>query len=270
VLSASHFIVMPWLDVPDVGWSALVVTDGDVDLAGRYADELASTAWDLRAEFWDVQRLSPADAIRRAVEAERGPVIICDASDSVPSGAPGDGTCLLREMLRQRITCGALVPIVDPRVVDEAINAGVGSQIGTRVGGSLDPVFGAPVEVSGRVAGIAREGMRFPIGQLGFSDMGRSVLLQVGSISLVVSEFRGIGGVHPDIYHRFGVDPAEARIIVVKTYFHYEDFAPLYTDAYRADCPGLSGWDLPTFPWVHATRPIYPLDEGVEWRPERQ
>ena len=265
VITVSNFPVQPWLDVPELGWSVVVITDNNPALAKQLAVELAEKAWELRSEFWKVQRLPPEEAIRMAVEAQEGPILICDASDSVLSGAPGDSTCLLQEMLRQNIQCAALLSMVDPVVVNEAIKAGIGAEITTLIGGKLDPIFGMSIQVTGKVAGIAKEGMKFAIGQWGATDMGRCVLFEVGNIKLVVSEFRGIGGTHPDIYRSFGVEPSEAKIIVVKTYFNYPNFVPMIKEAYMADCSGLSGWDLRQFEWKSAPRPLYPLDEISDW-----
>ena len=164
VLSVSNFPVQPWLDVPELGWSAMVVTDGDERLAEALAAELAQKAWEMRHEFWQVRRLAPQEAIRRAVQAPSGPVIICDASDSVLSGVPGDSTCLLEEMLRQQVPCLALLPLVDAQVVAQAIDAGAGAEIEVSIGGKLDQVYGKTIRVSGRVGGIAEEGMVFTLG----------------------------------------------------------------------------------------------------------
>jgi microcystin degradation protein MlrC len=268
VVAASHFFVHPYLDVPGVGWSAVVITDGDPGLADQLAAELAGKAWAMRADFWRVQRIPVEQAVRTAVAAKEGPILVCDVSDSVLSGAPGDGNCVLQELLRQGVVRMALLTLVDSLAVDAAIAAGVGSEITTPIGGRLDPVFGIPVEVTATVSGIATEGMSYPAGPFSMSDMGRSALLEVGSIKLVVSEFTGNGGTHPDIYRRFGIEPADAQIIVAKTYFYYENFASMVKGVYMADCPGLSGWDLRRFPWAKATRPLYPLDGDMEWRPD--
>ena len=48
IMDVSMFLTQPWLDVPGAGWSAVVVTDGDRDLAQRRADELAGMLWDRR------------------------------------------------------------------------------------------------------------------------------------------------------------------------------------------------------------------------------
>lgn len=265
VLSVSTFPVQPWLDVAEVGWATVSVTDGDPSLAGELAADLANRAWALREAFWEIRRVPLAEGIRRAATAEAGPVVICDASDSVLSGAPGDSTRLLQEMLDQRIECVALLPIVDPDVVAEAIRAGVGRELTVSLGGKRDTIFSRPLQVTGQVAGIATDGLSFPLGPWGQASMGRTVLLQIGSIKLVVSEQAGIGGTDPEIYRSFGVEPAEAQIVVVKTYYHYQPFRALMKDTFMIDYPGLSTWDLRLFPWERAPRPLYPLDEVPVW-----
>ncbi len=265
VISVSNFPVQPWLDVEELGWSALVVTDNEPRLAGHLAAELANKAWELRSEFWDIRRLPPAEAIGQAATAAQGPIVVADASDSVLSGAPGDSTCLLREMLKQKITCSALVPVVDREVVEAAIGAGIGQQITVQLGGKMDKVFGEPLEITATVEGIASEGLA-STGPWGKAEMGRTVLLRVGSVKVLVSQLRGLGGSDPEAYRRFGVEPAEAQIIVVKMYFNFQGLRPIVKGSVMADCPGFSTWDLRQFTWRRAPRPIFPLDDLPEWR----
>ena len=125
------------------------------------------------------------------MEAEEGPIIISDESDCVCCGTPGDSTCLLREMLKQEIECTALLPMFDPEVVEEAMRAGVGSEITVLVGGKRDNVFSEPVEVTARVAGVS-EKLRIAA-HFGCYDMGRAALLEIASINMVVTENRGLG-----------------------------------------------------------------------------
>lgn len=264
VISVSNFPVQPWLDVLELGWSAVVITDNDAGLAQELAAELANKAWELRKRFWVLRGLPPEEVIRRAVEAKEGPVIICDGSDSVHAGAPGDSTCLLQEMLKQEIECTAFLPMVDPEVVEEAIRAGVGSEITVLVGGKLDKVFSEPVEVTARVTGVA-EGLKIDI-HMGSFDMGRTVVLEVGSIKLVVSEHPGVGGIHPVMYRRFGMEPAKAKMIVLKTIVNTSYYSSLAKDVVWADCPGSSPSNLELLDWVQAPRPIYPLEELPGWR----
>src|SRR5262245_44098501 len=120
-------------------------------------------------------------------------------------------------MLRQQITQIALVPMVDPTVVGVAIEAGLGSEIMVRIGGKLDHRYSQPAELTAKVAGIG--GGRFQVNIVGQEtfDMGRAVLLEAGSIHLVVSEERGVGGNYPIVYRHFGLEPAEAKMVVLKT-----------------------------------------------------
>lgn len=266
VISVSNFPMQPWLDVLEGGWSTVVITDGDLPLAQRLAARLANAAWELREEFWVFTSISPEEAVRRAVEAERGLVVLSDTGDSVFGGATGDSTCLLREMLKQRITCTALLPMVDPEVVEDAVSAGTGSEITVRVGGKLDRVFSKPVEVTGRIADIAEGWLEARVvGTLSF-DMGRTVLLEVGSIKMVISENRGIGGNHPIVYRRFGVEPAEAKLVVLKTASNFQYYRSMTSQVLRVDTPGLTTSHLDQLNWVRLPRPIYPLDELPEWR----
>jgi len=266
VISVSNFPMQPWHDVLEAGWTAVVYTDNDLGLAQELAADLANKAWELREEFWISDKLPPEEVIRRAVEAEEGPIIISDGSDSVLAGAPGDSTCLLKEMLKQEVECMAFLPIVDPQVVEETLRAGVGSEITVLVGGKRDNVFNEPVEVTGKVTKIVEDGLRTTKPFYGFCDMGRTVLLEVGSIKLVVSEHRGVGGIDPEMYRRLGLEPAEAKIVVVKANDNFQMYSSMMRGLLRADCPGLGWWDLKRFDWVRAPRPLYPLDELPEWQ----
>jgi len=100
----------------------------------------------------------------------------------------------------------------------------------------------------------------------GFCDMGRTVLLEVGSIKLVVSEHRGVGGIDPEMYRHLGLEPTEAKMVVVKANDNFQMYSSMMKGVLRADCPGLGWWDLKQFDWVRAPRPLYPLDELPEWK----
>jgi microcystin degradation protein MlrC len=268
VISASTFPMQPWLDVPEGGWAAAVVTDGDMALARRLAAELANKAWALREQFWKFDSISPEAAVRRAVQAGKGLVVLSDTGDSVFGGATGDSTCLLGELLRQQVSQTALVPMVDPEVVEAAITAGLGSEIRVMIGGKLDRRFSQPVELTARVAGIG--GGHFEVTVVGLEsfDMGRAVLLEAGSIKIVVSEKQGIGGNHPIVYRHFGVEPAEAKMVVLKTASNWQYYQEMTSEVIRVDTPGMTMSHLEAFEWLHLPRPIWPLDALPEWRAE--
>jgi len=261
VLSASTLPMQPWLDVPEGGWATAVVTDNNPALAESLADELADKAWELRAEFCRLDSITPAAAIQKAENADGGLVILTDTGDSIWGGATGDSTTILAEMIRQQITTMALVPMIDPEMVEAAIEAGVGNTLTRSVGGKLDPNFGTPLEVTARVAAIG--GGCFDVQLLGFQsfDVGRAVLLEIGAIRLVVTEKRGVAGNHPSVYEHFGIDVADARMAVIKTASNWQYFQPWISQVVRVDTPGATTSHLEDLTWNHLPRPIYPLDE---------
>ncbi|MGC3965979.1 MAG: M81 family metallopeptidase [Pirellulales bacterium] len=99
VLTASLATVQPWLDVPELGSAVVVTTAGDAKLARREAAALAADLWRRRRDY--LPTLVPADeAVRQARNCELGLVVLSDAADATTSGAPGDSTWCLRELLK--------------------------------------------------------------------------------------------------------------------------------------------------------------------------
>jgi len=274
VISISNFPMQPWLDIKEAGLATLVYTDNQPELARELAALLANKAWSLRERFLKSTRLSPREAVEYCVKAKEGPIILSDVSDNL-GGAPGDSTCILKEMLRQKITCMALVPIYDPEVYHQAAQAGLGSEITVKVGGKFGPQFYQPVEVTAKVTGITKgfevdltKGGRKIVGSWNFMVQRGTVILEVGSIKLLVSERRITSGRHPDIYRHFGIEPAEAKIIVMKTGIEFGYYEPMVKKVIRVDCPGYTQADLTKFEWKRAPRPIYPLDKDTmsDWQ----
>jgi microcystin degradation protein MlrC len=266
VIAVSTFPMQPWLDVAEAGWAVVVYADRDLALARELAAQLADQAWQLRAEFWVSGRMSPAEAIRCAATAPSGLMIVSDTGDSVYGGATGDNTCLLEEILRRWTGCPALVPMVDPEAVEQALAIGIGNPLGMAVGGEWDTIFTHPVQVTGRVAAISR-GLRVRLPEYGLCDLGRTVVLEVGRIALVLAEKRSFALNHPIMYTHLGLDPAQAQLVVVKTASNFQFFAPWRKGLVRADSPGLTQSDLRQFSWMHAPRPLYGLDDLPEWQP---
>src|SRR5262245_54604215 len=112
VLAAGLATVQPWLDIPEMGSSVIVVADGDGDAADRIADQLAERLWRVRHEYLS-ELTTAADAVRRAQELHReGLIVLSDCADATTSGAPGDSTWLLAEMIKYRWERPALVTLV--------------------------------------------------------------------------------------------------------------------------------------------------------------
>jgi microcystin degradation protein MlrC len=71
----------------------------------------------------------------------------------------------------------------------------------------------------------------------------------------------GIGVNHPVVCRRFGLEPAQAKIIVMKTASKFQYYAGMTAEIIRVDTPGPTMSQLEAFEWRHLPRPIWPLDK---------
>lgn len=265
VLSTSLFPVQPWLDVPELGWAAYVVTDNEREFAQELAINLANHAWHIRHKFTNASSISPDKAIQRAHTMKGRPIILADGGDNMNSGAPGDSTCLLRELLEYKNLDTTLITMVDPEGVDQLVAAGMGAEVTLYLGGKTDNIFSRPVEVTGQVTRIS-DGKILSTGHLPIEfNMGRTVLFEVGNIKIVISEYPGPSH-EPGVFKHIGLDPKMAKIVVVKTPVGFRvSYRDIMKDFIVVDCPGLSTPHLETLDFSNIPRPIFPLDDLQEW-----
>ncbi len=260
VLSSSIFAVQPWLDVPEMGWCSVVVTDGDKRLAEQLARELASKAWEQRQEYI---RPCPTyiQALDQAFATDLRPVVISDLADLMTGGGTGDSTWYLKELLARNPTEPCFLTMVDPEVVHEMARLGPGARATFELGGKQDRLHSTPVRVTGEVVRVLppSSDRKLP------ADVGWAAVLQVGTISIVVLERLGPGST-PDIYSGAGLDPTQAKILIAKSVV---DFREGYKGVARlfllGEAPGLAPSNLRTLRWEQVPRPIFPLDDEVPW-----
>jgi microcystin degradation protein MlrC len=262
VLSVSVMGGFYYADVPCMGPSVIAVADGDPELARSTAEELADRMWAVRHDLY-VPCAAPAEAVRRAKAAPRGPVVLVDLGDNVGGGSAADGTVLLAEMLRQRVTSGVVV-LYAPDAVRECQQLGVGSRFARPVGGAVDRLHGDPVAVSGIVTGLsdgkwveteARHGGRR------HNDQGPTAVLDLdGGVTLVLNSLQtppfSLGQLTS-----VGIDPRAVQMIVVKAAVAYKAaYAPVAAEVIEVDTPGVTAVNPARFTYHHIARPMFPLD----------
>jgi microcystin degradation protein MlrC len=269
VLQVSPFPMQPWLDVDEGGWSIVVVTDGDRALADRVADEMAGLCWSMRDEFLVRESIGIDDAIRLADAEPKGCVVLSDTGDTVFGGAAGDSNLILEALLRLKPRGPALVPLISVPAVRRLKEAGVGAEVTLPLGGHVATEFFKPLPVTGRVRSIADGRIAVSDNHQDFVDMGTTVIFDAGPAVLMISEKRGVAGNVPDAWRAFGVEPAQARMAVLKTASNFQYFAPITSRVVRADTRGPGQSDVKGLPWRRLPRPIYPLDPMTDWRQTR-
>ncbi|MCH2398733.1 MAG: M81 family metallopeptidase, partial [Pirellulales bacterium] len=128
VMSAGVSVVQPWMDIPDLSSTVVVVTDNDETLAVDLCSELSSELWDTRREYLG-ELESIEVAVQKAAECTAGLTVLGDAADATTSGAPGDSVWILQELLKYDWPNLAVVTIVAPEVVEQASLQGIGNQL---------------------------------------------------------------------------------------------------------------------------------------------
>jgi microcystin degradation protein MlrC len=210
------------------------------------------------------------EAVREAHALADGLVVLSDSADATTSGAPGDSTHVLRELLKYDWPRPALVTLVAPEVVEEARRKGVGAEMTTALGGVRDSRFSRPLPLTARVADLFDA--RFVLfGHLARNlpiDMGPSVVLRSGNVHVVVTSRSG-PHFAPELFRSAGLDPFAASVLIAKSPCGFRA-------AYQArakkilvvKAPGCAPSDFWTYDYHNIPRPLWPWDEIPSWDPD--
>jgi microcystin degradation protein MlrC len=269
VISVSVFAGFPHADIPDAGLGIYVVTDNDQALADRLARQLAQVAWDHRHEFVHTGLPVP-EAVARARAAEGRPIVLADMADNTGGGAAGDGTEILRELLRVGARSCVVACLWDPAAVQECVKAGVGNRLTLDVGGKVDDRHGAPLRVTGTVRTLSdgRFIHRGPMMRGLPGRLGTTAVLDVDDVKVILISNRW-QTLDPEMIRFVGLDPLAEKILVVKSTIHYRAaFEPIAKEIIEVDAPGLSSSNLTRFAFQRVRRPIFPLDPDTTYEPE--
>ncbi|HEX5318605.1 MAG TPA: M81 family metallopeptidase [Stellaceae bacterium] len=267
-LAASLFTGFPHADISNAGLSAVVVTDGDRDLAERMRDELLDRAWVGREDF--VYKLEPlAQSLKRAQAvpaAGDGPVVLLDHYDNCASGGTMDTTVVLKAILDAGLDNVAAFAIYDPESVQAAIAAGIGAEVTLSVGGKMAmpqiPDPSPPLTITGRVKTISSGRFRNkgPMGRGVRMDMGPSVVIDTGRVEVALIS-RHVEPNDVNCLLSLGIDPMQKRYVMLKSRIHWRAGLGKVAKAV-VECAGVGVCtsDYGQLTFKNVRRPIYPLD----------
>ena len=258
----------PHTDVPIISSSVLAIADGDGGLAKEAATDVARMVWDTREAF-RVRLPDGAEAVRRALEFDGGPVVIAEISDNPGGGSPGDGTHLLRALIEADRPATTFGFVVDRVTAAEAHAAGPGATIPVRIGGRHDPDLLGPARGSDRlrqvrhrreVPGPVRHGRgaRFAISAR-WPASSSATWTSSSARSATRRSMRSCFLLH-------GIDVTRYRVVALKSQNHFlSGFEPLAAEIIRCDPPGWTPGNVAALDYRRIRRPIWPLDEGATW-----
>jgi microcystin degradation protein MlrC len=269
-LAASLFTGFPHADIANAGLSAVVVTDGNRELAERLRDELLDRAWvDREAFVYRIEPLRESVARARAIPAPapgKGPIVLLDHYDNCASGGTMDTTAVLAEIMRQGLDDVAAFAIYDPQAVQQAIAAGIGAEVTLSIGGKIAmpsiPVESPPLSVTGTVKTISNGHYRNrgPMARGLQMDMGPAVVLDTGAVEIVLIS-RHVEPSDLNCLLALGIDPMQKRYVMLKSRIHWRAGLGKVATAV-VDCAGVGVCtsDYGQLRFKKVRRPIYPLD----------
>ena len=269
ILTAGLATVQPWLDIPELGTAVVIVTDGDETLARQRCDELSAFVWEHRRDYLP-ELASIQESVRTAFDEKEGLVVLSDSADATTSGAPGDSNHLLSEMLKYDWPRAALVTLVDPELVAEAMTKGIGSAFRANLGGKRDSKYSTPLNAEIQVAKLfdARFIMSGHLAKNMAIDMGRSAVLKIGNIHIVLTSRTG-PHFAPQLFEEAGLDPFTAQLLVAKSPC---GFRAAYEKQAKKICvvkaPGCAPSDFWNYPYRNIPRPLWPWDEIAKLQAE--
>lgn len=264
VLHASIFPVQPWIDVPDLGFAALVCADGDGAAAQASADTLAAMIMDIRHDF--ALDLVPLSRAIEVAHSSDGMTLVSDSGDAPTGGAAADRAAVLRGLLAAGVDKEprlSLLTLCDPAAAMAAHEAGVGAVFDVSLGHAFSTTDGVPVVVTAMVLSVSdgRYVMKDKGAQGLEIDMGQTAVLGIGQIR-VVARTRPSMEWDKGVYLSQGLDPANATLVFVKSPSHFRvSFGPLAARILVADTPGPTRADVRKLRYERVTRPLFPLDE---------
>lgn len=265
LIDVTFFHGFPYSDIEEAGVTVTAMGKTQ-EAADRAALAVARFAWERRRDFSvPANSAEKAFDLALAIPGGNGPVVINESSDNTGGGAPGDGTHLLREMLKRNIPNSAYGYIYDPEVVQLAAKAGVGSRINCRLGGKMDKLHGEPIELKDAYVKSISDGkaVNYAVMHYGaIRNIGLTVCLVVGNVSIVVGSIRTqpmddsafrVAGLRYDLLH----------IAALKSSQHFKGWwTERSSGIVPCDSPGIHCADLTVFDFKYTNTTYYPLQDA--------
>lgn len=265
LLDATFFHGFPYADTPHSSASVVTVGFEGVEEAAK---ELADYVWSRREEL-KAKIIGPEEALKIADSyTGEGYVLLNEASDNPGGGAPGDGTHLLREMLKQDLPSSVFCFIFDPEAAEKIAAAGPRNTVDLTLGGKIEKLHGEPIEIrnarvvsvsDGRVISNSPMYMGTPL------DLKLCGRIKVGNVDIIV------GSTQTQTYDdrmmaALGIDLADCRIVAIKSTHHFRAFFKDHAGMILpVETPGVHCADLSIFDYQKVVRPIFPLDPDMDF-----
>lgn len=259
IIDAAIWVGYAWADAPR-NHAVVMVTGDDKEKVISTSEKLASSFWEVRADFEFVAPVaSLKECLDKAIASQKHPFIISDMGDNPTAGGAGDVTWTLKEILTRPEFNSENGPsliyasIPGPKFVEKAIESGVGGSVTAYAGAAIDNRFAPPIQLSGIVKAI----------EYGDKHAEIEVVVEIGSVNVIVSKKRKPYHYEAD-FTRLGLNPRETDIVVVKIGYLVPELYKMRADWLMALTPGGVDQDLERLGYKKIKRPMFPLDKDMK------
>ena len=202
----------------------------------------------------------------QVVSRSSGLTVLVEPSDNIGAGAPGDGTGVLRALVKHKAN-NAAVAIHDPVAVRRLSGTPVGKRITLSIGGKGSALDAGPLEltlelVSHREGRFQLEDKQSHLASMAGDsfDMGPCAVVRHEGILILLTS-RKTPPFDLGQWRSQGIDPEKLSVIVVKAAVaHRRAYDPIASRMLWLGTPGPCSSNLKALPYCHVLRPVYPLD----------
>jgi len=266
VLAVSVAAGYAYADVHDVGVSFGIITEGDDTDAKAALQGLAKIAWNMRED--GIPKEHDLDTVvRDFVPSDKGPVLLVEPAENIGGGAPGDGTDVMRALLKYEVA-GAGVIIVDAEAVAALQSVPIGGRITLPIGGKGWPLDPGPVTLE--VELISRSDGVFELedrnshiaGWLGtkLDILGPTAVVRHRGLTIMLTSAK-LPPFDLAQWRSQGIDPEKLSIIGIKAAVgHRQAYDPIASASFTVKTNGPCTSDLGSLPYKRVRRPVFPLD----------
>jgi microcystin degradation protein MlrC len=204
------FFGFPFADVPDVGMTVQVLTNGNSELAASISRDMAETAWRQRKALLTSTKVHtiPEGVVlaKQAVERGETPVVLADHSDR-----SGYATWLLQEIIAQNLSNTLIATIADAKTTAKlkAQGAKAGDAFDMEIGGLVDESAGQPVRIQGTILNAVEGHGQFWV----CIKFGRDNVLILSTYLVQIME--------PFSLKNLGLDISAFQIMAIKSRVHF-------------------------------------------------
>jgi microcystin degradation protein MlrC len=204
------FFGFPFADVPDVGMTIQVLSNGNLELAAKICRDMAETAWRKREALLTstkVHTIPEGVALAKAaVQRRETPVVLADHSDR-----SGYATWLLREIIAQDLSNTVIATIADAKATAKlkAQGAKAGDIFDMAIGGLADESAGDPVRIQGTIIKAGEANGQF------------WVCIRFGRDNVLILSSYLVQLIEPFSLRNWGVDLGACQIMAIKSRVHF-------------------------------------------------